>query len=451
MNSKKMMTFCACICFSLSLLSQTVGANPPPHIVGDLAEMNRAHDRVSLTNLLGGLFLTEEQVKNLIPLAKAADQIRNKYTESGRQMAKDAASRYDKLVEENIKHPHLLKSQLQEEAQAAHNEFKELKSSYNGELLDLQRKATALLTPSQQKVVSTFKACIVPPRSLKDPTLVGQAASTGEVSRVIDVLRRAPEDLYNKEKAAIAELGLSHVEKRKGTLQKSAREALKKNLIANVDELRAMDDAEYALASHEKINGLLPFDQDTPKDLSKWTPTPVGRFFLAPGAASVLTKWQTARRSSPEDDDKAAQRAALALREQEARERFHNLADLGAAAYKALRREGNLPGWMADVRADVEELARNKEFSKAADAIEKALTRLDKERGGNNDLVVRGLNIRRLVKQKGLSFAVKNKDLDLFGLATKMSNFQRLARAGKVAQANAEGAALESLIKRFKD
>ena len=448
---KSIMTKVLLLIILSNLLPASLLASPPPKLVNALSKMNRAHDRVSLTNLLGGLFLSDAQVARLIPLAKAAEEVNEKYSEEGLKLAREATRSYDNLVTENVNHPNLLKSERQQEAQDLHNSFKELKSEYNQELLKLQQSATAILTPSQQRIVSTFKACIVPPRSLKDPTLVGQAQSTGEVSKVINVLRKAPKDLYENHKGKIADLGLAHVEKKNGLLRPEAKKALKEQLIATVDELRSMSDEDYALQSQEKIDGLLPFDKEHPKDLSKWSPSPVGQFFLADGAFEILRKWQGARKESKLTDNGAAQKAALALRQEEAKKKFQNLVKLGSIAYRALAQKGQVPHWLKEVRQDVEALAKEKKFNEAAEEIDKALTKLEEERGGQDDLIIRGLNIRRLIKGKGLSFAARNKKLDLFGLASKLENFQYLVKAGNLERAQVEGKELQTLIERFKD
>jgi len=60
-----------------------------------------------------------------------------------------------------------------------------------------------ILTPSQLSLVSDFSCCITPPKNLKDPARVGQAAVSEERLTLLRGVRRIPESIWSTSRATI--------------------------------------------------------------------------------------------------------------------------------------------------------------------------------------------------------------------------------------------------------
>ncbi len=64
--------------------------------------------------------------------------------------------------------------------------------TFNARLVELEIAAESLLRPGQLEVLKTYKACLIPPKNLKDPVRVGQAAgSSTQMAKWLDRASRS--------------------------------------------------------------------------------------------------------------------------------------------------------------------------------------------------------------------------------------------------------------------
>lgn len=178
------------------------------------AELARLRDRISNWNLINGLYLSREQINQIVEL-------------------------YDRTIAGNP-------LAYQPRSRPAQQRLHEVE-------LELER----ILNSGQVTVVREFKPCLIPPKNLRDPVRVGQANDHSAAERLIERLRRTPpqrleaviDRVLEREQDHWGPYGPSHLARRKRTLLAAARKA------------RGMSEADFALAKTDLAKQIEPPDR----------------------------------------------------------------------------------------------------------------------------------------------------------------------------------------------
>ena len=421
----------------------------PPQSVIQATRLSEASNRLSLANLLTGLFLTKEQLSELVKISEQGDKLRIEHLNSATQTMAKARRSYEELISHVLQaeaaspvidEPH---EKARKKAVDYEHKLKELKANFNKELLALQEKASDLLTPAQLRVIATFSPCIVPPKSLTDPVRVGQAQGTETVERIVDLLRRAPQKLYDKEVKRIVELALKQFEK-KGALRPDAREAWKREMLAHLTRIRAMDDVEYALDGAQKAQDLLLYDESKKSSyMDRWQPNNVGRYLLCQGASTVFKSFKGGAKAS----SVAGSKASIDPRIKK------SLTEWGSAAKpmaEALQKMGKLPPWVEGEKKKIEEFMKKKEHSQALTRLRNACNRLAQISPIEKTLVWHRCRVAEKVRQRGLEAVFTNNKLNLFGLPALAERAKKELKQGKKKQVIATIKEIEKLVEEFR-
>lgn len=115
----------------------------------------------------------------------------------------------------------------------------------------LAEELLEVLTPAQEEVVLRFSACLIPPRDLRDPVRVGQAAGDENLGKELQRIRDLDEDSYRAGRAKIVERSLSWLERQDGTWPAGERGRALEELGAVFDEARGLDDVAFAVRRAE--------------------------------------------------------------------------------------------------------------------------------------------------------------------------------------------------------
>ena len=421
----------------------------PPQSVIQATRLSEASNRLSLANLLTGLFLTKEQLSELAEISEQADKLRLKHLNSATETMAKARQSYEELVS------HVLKAEAaspvidkpdekaRQKAVDYEHKLKKLKANFNKELLALQQQATSALTPAQLRVIATFSPCIVPPKSLTDPVRVGQAQGTETVERIVDLLRRAPQKLYDKEVKRIVDLALKQFEK-KGALRPVARQAWKREMLAHLTRIRAMDDVEYALEGAQKAQDLLLYDESKESSyMDRWQPNNVGRYLLCQGAATVFKGFSGGTKPSSVENSKASIDPRIKK----------SLSEWGNAAKpmaEALKKMGKLPPWVEGEKRNIEKLMKKKEHAQALTRLKNACNRLAQISPIETTLVWHRCRVAEKVRQRGLEAVFTNNKLNLFGLPALAERAKKELKQGKKKQVIATIKEIETLVEEFR-
>jgi len=111
-------------------------------------------------------------------------------------------------------------------------------------LVKLEREVEKLLNSGQREVLAEYKACLIPPKKLKDPVRVGQASDYSRYERWLEVARKLPARRLGRHIDAVLEREAEHF----GELSRSERQKRVILLRRTVAEAARMSDAEFEAA-----------------------------------------------------------------------------------------------------------------------------------------------------------------------------------------------------------
>jgi len=166
----------------------------------NIEEFRRQREQISGLNLINGLYLTEEQLANLIPLAREArqleEEIRTELIEINcKEEFKDALSDHvNNLIRGNQPD-----TNLKQRLNKYHGKEVELHQALENKKLELGLKAIDILTSEQMALVAEFKPCLIAPQD-ENSTLTGQAAGGHGVQEGLRKMRRIPQRIWDKRK-----------------------------------------------------------------------------------------------------------------------------------------------------------------------------------------------------------------------------------------------------------
>ena len=262
-------------------------------------EMKQYKNEISLLNLLGGLYLSPNQLERLIDLAREADLAREPVFEHNRAQARAMRDALRALRDGAYASTGAPK-EVKNAATGLNKGGKELASACHNKIADLETQARTVLNPGQLKIIGTFKPCLVPPKNLRDPVSVGQVdTGADKILALMDTLRSAPDHVYRVKEPEILLRIVEHIECEKGKMKPEVRASVRKSMTERIRRVRGMNDADYELEKMKLAQELMPFDETTVVHKGKRKTGLVAKWFLAPFSSSVLAKWRDERRRDP--------------------------------------------------------------------------------------------------------------------------------------------------------
>jgi hypothetical protein len=125
------------------------------------------------------------------------------------------------------------------------------------QLFALEREVEQVLNTGQREVLSEYKACLLPPKNLKDPVRVGQASDNSRYERWLERARKLPKDKLAKQ---INE-GLEREAEHFGELDRKERQQRVALMRRTVRKAAAMSDTEFELSKAELAAQIAPPDR----------------------------------------------------------------------------------------------------------------------------------------------------------------------------------------------
>lgn len=119
-------------------------------------------------------------------------------------------------------------------------------------------RVLATLGPEQEDVLFAYKACLVPPRNLRDPVRAGQADDTTAAEKLLARLRAIPARRYAANEERILDATLRGIEEREGRFGEDDRPWALLLLGRVAREVRAMDDVGFQARASECAGQLAP-------------------------------------------------------------------------------------------------------------------------------------------------------------------------------------------------
>lgn len=255
---------------------------------------------ISLLNLLNGLYLSDDQLGELIALADKAESTKRSF----RKRASSRAGAYTRdllTLKEALYTPTGPGKDVKQAALRKEVEIELRPKAEAAEKLGkLEDRARGVLTEGQNATIAGFKPCLIPPKSLADPVAVGQAVTTEKEEAALDVVRRMPKELYAKRRKKIVRAMVAQGEKEKGKMPADVRGGMERTLLKKLDSVRAMSEVDFGLKQHELGRSFLLFDDDVTyrkgrmRQLGK-----ISKWLLNADAAQVMRRYRRSMADAP--------------------------------------------------------------------------------------------------------------------------------------------------------
>jgi hypothetical protein len=249
------------------------------------ADLTATKSLISSVNLLNGLHLSGEQLQALLDINREAEILRRQYLDAQAANLQEAESLCQTLLD-NYSADQRPPEETETKAAAVNHQLTLAYDEYQDKLSDLGEKLDSILTDGQRQIVDEFKPCLVPPRSLREPSRAGQASSSEKgveiLTRYRDMLQRAEEieknvrsaeasrpyrpgarayrRYYGSAPGAFASdrakdaftrrffpRYFEQLERIKGEMTEQEKAAEQKRILAILDRAAALDDQEFSL------------------------------------------------------------------------------------------------------------------------------------------------------------------------------------------------------------
>lgn len=124
-------------------------------------------------------------------------------------------------------------------------------------LVELEKAVEQVLNPGQRQVLADYKACLIPPKNLKDPVRVGQASDHSMIEQWLTKARKLTGEPLNKAIDAALDKEAEHF----GELNKAERQKRVVLLHQVVRQAAAMSDSEFEISKAELAERIAPADR----------------------------------------------------------------------------------------------------------------------------------------------------------------------------------------------
>jgi len=279
---------------------------------------------ITLLNLVNGLNLTEDQIKQILQYNKEAQLLREQMETENARIITGVIDSYSELKSTLEKNEGIPKD-IERQAFMMEQEAKRINGELMAGVANIEKEMTDILLESQVEVINNFNPCLIPPKDLKDPVRAGQAANSEQGLDMLRRIRKIPPEVYEEKKPEIVERHLEMIQKHTGKLNDDEKKREAERLMKVLDKARAMSDKDFELngpdlakefISESKKN--LEKDKELQKELEKihqerrGGPSRTGRFLINPKIMPILEKrlelMKNAKQLPPADLDKIKSR-----------------------------------------------------------------------------------------------------------------------------------------------
>lgn len=254
-------------------------------------ELEETRQEISLLNLLRGLYLSKDQVKQLLELANQSQAIRDAALKPFLARKEQILADFNALRDSLYLAPGHEKAP-QEKASNIDQEIKEGVGSVNDRVFALEEKAAAVLSSAQMCILEDFKPCLIPPHDLRNPVRVGQAgAAEGLLGKLTDLIHCAPEKIWKERGDQLLQRVTAKLEDKSGEISANLKQDLNKRLHEIARRIRECPDVDFAVKKHELAQELLVINPDKGLKHGHKKNGPVARWLLSDVSAKVLPQW----------------------------------------------------------------------------------------------------------------------------------------------------------------
>jgi hypothetical protein len=194
----------------------SVFARPPFPRSEAVKKIHELRQDISTINLLNGLNLSRKQMKQVLSLARLAEEARQYAASQMEEILPEAQEAFSALKEE-IEKGSPAQGYLPERAQLINHRLKDLHQDIQADvskrLEKIESRLRGVLTAGQIHIVSEFKPCLIPPDELGEPARAGQADPSSKIIKHLRRLRELPDWAWENRKEFLVERVVERIAK----------------------------------------------------------------------------------------------------------------------------------------------------------------------------------------------------------------------------------------------
>ncbi len=257
---------------------------------------------ITLLNLVNGLNLTEDQIKQILQYNKEAQVLREQMETENARIINSVIDAYGELKSTLEKNEGIPKD-IERQAFMMEQEAKRIMGELMEGVANIEKELTGVLIESQVEVINNFNPCLIPPKDLKDPVRAGQAANSGQGLDILRRVRKMPQDVYTEKSPEIVERHLENIQKHVGKLNDEEKKKESERFLNVLNKSRKMSDKEFELNGPDLAKEFisdskktLEKDKELRKELEKihqerrGGPSRIGKFLINHKIVPILEK-----------------------------------------------------------------------------------------------------------------------------------------------------------------
>jgi hypothetical protein len=257
------------------------------------AEVNDLRREINLINLVNGLYLSAEQMSQMLAILRKVEATRGEYQTKATSQVHEMEEILKELREILARNEEVDRGLIRK-FHRAKKRGEDLKEGFHSALMPYQDEMRGVLNGNQLALIEEFKPCIVPPHDVRNPVRIGQASGDTRMGeRLLTRVRQMDESLYQGRKPRLIERYIERVERHVGIFSDEER-AEEESRVADIfTRARELSDLDFDVQKgdlaqelkepHEKA--LQSRHRKRRGDLDKF-----GRFLLDPKLIPILEK-----------------------------------------------------------------------------------------------------------------------------------------------------------------
>jgi len=257
-------------------------------------EIEELKREIILLNLINGLNLIDSQAAEIIRYAKEAKTIRDSAMDAYKSIETELKASFTELRDSLYDRNSSPSLEVEERAQRLNHNMKEKKEKMIKKLKEIEEKVKLVLTQGQIEILQEFKPCLIPPNDLKNPTRAGHAFDSTPFERLLENVRRIPDEKYALAKQMITNRYIKKIEKYFGEISDADKEAYTANFFDVIQQARNMTPEEFAINKKELSLMINPEKEDIEKikalAMSRKGLSRIGHFLLDEKIITILQK-----------------------------------------------------------------------------------------------------------------------------------------------------------------
>jgi len=264
----------------------TAAAGAAPDYIDELGGIV---EEISLLNVLRGLYLNEEQARQITAFAIEAENIRTQARKEVEQLNSLESFRQlrDELYTALVEDPPPIRARVVELDNRAH----EITGIALDKIARLEDEVRKILTHGQQKIVWEFVPCIVPEVDFENPVRTGQAEASSRLLPALKLIRETTENMWKKHGQEYLDYILKVTEQDVGKMTDDTRDDLRRRLVKHAWKIRKMNEADFMINRDKLAEELLLINREHTFRSGHRLTGKIARFLLSSYAAEVLPKW----------------------------------------------------------------------------------------------------------------------------------------------------------------